>query len=779
MQRYLLLTIFSLILSSSNWAFAQTEPLTVETIMQDATKWIGTSPHNIWWGKDNQTVYFFWNPDKNPADSVYEYNLKTKKISKSEEQSISYRPSPYQNIEAAKRLYYQNGDLYRETDKGKPEALLTQINGLSEAYYGISDKLYIVLNNNLYRIDKEGTFSQLTNFVKGKENKKNDKLNQQDAWLNNDQLAYFEVLKERKSKRELQEQNKKKPKKLISIYTGDAQLSNITISPDEQYITFLLAHSAKSTNTIVPDYVTESGYTEDLNARPKVGSLSDYTQLGIFNINEDTVFYASTAGLPGFDMLPEFTQLYPNQKYVRDTSVMIHGPWYSGNYAKMPLFEIRSMDNKDRWIALYDLANKNWKVIDHQRDEAWISGPGIGWLYSPGTLGWMPDGQHVYYQSEADGFSHLYQTNISTLKTTQLTEGKFEIYDPVISKNKKYWYFQANKDDAGSRQFYRMPLQGGNLSALTTGQGRHDVTLSPDEKHMAILYSSANQPPELYIQPTGLAKPANRITHSQTQAWQAYDWMVPEFIQFKARDGKDVPARLYKPEQPNGAAVVFVHGAGYLQNAHKWWSTYFREYMFHNLLTQKGYTVLDIDYRGSAGYGRDWRTGIYRHMGGKDLDDQVDGAKWLNSEHNIDSERIGIYGGSYGGFITLMALFTQPDVFAAGAALRSVTDWAHYNHPYTSNILNEPATDSLAYAQSSPIYFAEGLTKPLLICHGMVDTNVHFQDVVRLAQRLIELKKEDWEMAVYPVEGHGFVEPSSWTDEYSRILKLFEEELKE
>jgi dipeptidyl aminopeptidase/acylaminoacyl peptidase len=124
-----------------------------------------------------------------------------------------------------------------------------------------------------------------------------------------------------------------------------------------------------------------------------------------------------------------------------------------------------------------------------------------------------------------------------------------------------------------------------------------------------------------------------------------------------------------------------------------------------------------------------------------------------------------------------MAMFTTPDTFAAGAALRPVTDWAHYNHGYTSNILNVPASDLEAYKKSSPIYFAEGLKHALLICHGMVDTNVHFQDTVRLVQRLIELRKENWEVAVYPVEDHGFVRPTSWADEYKRIFKLFEENL--
>jgi dipeptidyl aminopeptidase/acylaminoacyl peptidase len=207
---------------------------------------------------------------------------------------------------------------------------------------------------------------------------------------------------------------------------------------------------------------------------------------------------------------------------------------------------------------------------------------------------------------------------------------------------------------------------------------------------------------------------------------------------------------------------------------HNWWSQYYREYMFHHLLAERGYVVLDIDYRASAGYGRDWRTAIYRHMGGKDLDDHVDGSRWLQQNYGIDPKRVGIYGGSYGGFITLMALFNESQDFGAGAALRAVTDWAHYNHGYTGRILNLPQDDTLAYRRSSPIYFAEGLQDPLLITHGMVDVNVHFSDVVRLAQRLIELGKTDWEMAIYPVEDHGFVEPSSWADQYRRILELFE-----
>jgi dipeptidyl aminopeptidase/acylaminoacyl peptidase len=306
------------------------------------------------------------------------------------------------------------------------------------------------------------------------------------------------------------------------------------------------------------------------------------------------------------------------------------------------------------------------------------------------------------------------------------------------------------------------------------------MALSPDGKYLAYRYSYQTKPWELYLQETkSNAKPSQVTDKAMSDSFKLYTWRDTKIFTFKARDGADVRARIYEPKQgtKNNAAVIFVHGAGYLQNEDYWWSYYFREMMFNNLLADKGYTVMDIDYRGSAGYGRDWRVGIYRYMGGKDLDDEVDGARYLVQQYGIDATRIGIYGGSYGGFMTLMALFTQPDIFKAGAALRPVTDWAHYDDGYTSAILNEPFTDSIAYARSSPINFANGLKNHLLICHGMIDVNVHFQDVVRLTQRLIELGKDNWQIAPYPVEDHGFVEPSSWTDEYKRILKLFDENL--
>jgi len=178
-------------------------------------------------------------------------------------------------------------------------------------------------------------------------------------------------------------------------------------------------------------------------------------------------------------------------------------------------------------------------------------------------------------------------------------------FDVTISIDKKYIYVMTNEVHPGERNFYKLQVAGGKAEKLTSMTGANEVSLSPDEKWIAFRNSYSNKPWELYLQETKPNSKPQQITNSLTSEFKSYAWRDPEVTTFKARDGADVYIRLFKPSKPNGAAVVFVHGAGYLQNAHKWWSTYFREYMFHNLLADKGYTVIDMDYRASAGYGRD------------------------------------------------------------------------------------------------------------------------------------------------------------------------------
>jgi dipeptidyl aminopeptidase/acylaminoacyl peptidase len=773
-----------LLLAPALWAQKTLAPLTVEKIMRDQ-RWIGTSPSNPYWSADGRYLFFSWNPENNKADSLYYITLADRtprKATVEMRQTVpSFNSIVYNTAETA-YAYVKDGDLFY-VDALKKERRVTQTvdNESSPQFINNDKSIVFSRSQNLYAWDiATGLTRQLTNFIRGAATKEAP-LNAQEKWLQQDAISMSKVLQERKAMREATEAYNKriKSKELRSIYTDDKMVFGTVVSPDGRFVAYRMTRQPANTkNTIIPNYVTESGFTTDINGRTKVGAPQSASELYIFDREKDTVFLVKTEVIPGVSDATDFAKDYPS----KDTSkrkalpraVSVRGPVWN-DQGTQAVVEIRSADNKDRWIMLLDPATGKLTGIDRQRDEAWIAGPGIF-----GMPTWL-DEHTILYQSEATGYSHVYKANVQTGAKTQLTSGKYEVSGLQLSKDKKYLYFITNELHPGDYQLYRMPVTGGAKERITTTTGINRATLSPDEKSVAVLYSYANKPWELFLQETTPGSKAQQVTSlAQSEEFKSYAWKDPEIVTFTARDGATVYARLYKPANPHPTrpAVIFVHGAGYLQNVHKGWSTYSREYMFHNLLADQGYTVLDIDYRGSEGYGRDWRTGIYRYMGGKDLTDQVDGAAYLVKAHGIDAKRIGIYGGSYGGFITLMGMFTQPDVFAAGAALRSVTDWAHYNHGYTSNILNEPYADSIAYRKSSPIYYAEGLRGHLLMCHGMVDVNVHFQDIVRLTQRLIELGKNNWELAVYPVEDHGFVEPSSWTDEYKRILKLFEQVLK-
>ena len=770
--------------------------LTVEKIMRDP-KWIGTQPSGLNWSENSQNLYFNWNPEGNPADSLYKItpaNQTPVRVTDAERQATARERMGVRNKANTKKLLVENGKIVMEDIKtGTKKTLVSLVERASNPSFNLDEsKVIFNMGDNIFSLHlSSGEILQLTDFRRGNDQNNGrgrggNQQSEQDEWLEKDQMALFEVLRDRRERRQSGGRrgsfmmNTESEEPLLPIYTGSKNLSNATLSPDERFVTYALVEfpfSAKRAE--VPNYVTESGYTEMINTRPKVGADQSKGEMYVFDRKTNKTYAVNIEDLPGLNDKPDYWNEYPenaNKEYTRD--VYPSGPSWSedGKYA---VVQFRSSDNKDRWIMLLNPEDGSLKLLDRQRDEAWIGGPGVSGF--GGSSGWLPDNKRFWFMSEESGYAHLYTVDVSNGQKKALTSGNFEVYSPSLSNDKKSWYFSSNEVHPGERHFYKMPLDGGARTKITSMEGHNEVVMSPDEKFLAIRYSYTNKPWELFWMPNRAGAEAKQITEGLTDEWKSYNWMEPEVISFKARDGADVYARLYKPKNrptEGSPAVIFVHGAGYLQNAHKWWSTYFREYMFHNLLAEQGYTVMDIDYRASAGYGRDWRTAIYRHMGGWDLNDNTDGAKYMINELGVDPNSIGIYGGSYGGFITLMALFNEPDVFTSGAALRAVTDWAHYNHGYTSNILNTPVEDSLSYARSSPIYFADGLRGHLLIAHGMIDTNVHFQDVVRLAQRLIELGKDNWEMAVYPLEDHGFVEPSSWTDEYKRILKLFDDTLK-
>ena len=803
--------------------------LTIDSIMR-GFELVGYEPRAVHWSPDSQRVYFQWKQANEPREKdfdTYVVNRDGSGLKKLTEEEAKNAPPVFGEVSKDKKLtvFVDNGDVFIYDNVANRRRQITATNDAeTNAHFTRDQKhIYFTRASNLYVMSLEsGSLVQMTDITTGggitssgaltgttlgqgrgqgqggggraqNAEASQQKGTESQEYIKKEERDLLDIVKRRAEKREQDEEKRKRehPRKPFALGARQTAV-NLQLTPDEKSVIAIVVEQGDGgKNTVVPNFVTESAYTEDIGSRSKVGDTQNTTRLAIVAVDNGEVKWVDHGQKPATPSAADKAAADQEEQGGRgpqarggqgsrategrekERDVQLSSPIWSEDGSKAVLMA-RAADNKDRWVLALDPATGKTRVIVNEHDDAWIDGPGAF------TLGWMKDNQHIYFQSERTGYAHLYSVMYEGGEPKQLTSGNWEVSGVQMSDDKSRFFLTTSEVHPGERQLYTMSPDGGERTKVTSMPGGNQSFLSPDEKMLALIYSYSNKPPELYLQENRPGASAIKVTSSPAPEFWNYSWIDPPIVTFKARDGAEVYARLYKPKnfKKGGPAVIFVHGAGYAQNVHRYWSSYFREYMFHHFLMENGYTVMDVDYRASSGYGRDWRTGIYRHMGGKDLDDQVDAATWLVSEQGVDAKRIGLYGGSYGGFITLMAMFTQPDVFAAGAALRPVTDWAHYNHPYTSNILNVPQKDAEAYKQSSPIYFAQGLRGALLICHGMVDTNVHFQDTVRLVQRLIELRKTGWELAVFPVEDHGFLEPTSWADEYKRIFKLFETNLK-
>ncbi len=751
--------------------------LTVDSIMRGPGL-VGAAPSAVRWSGDSRFVYFEWQKPGEDEASTYVVAREGGEPRKLSDEEARKAPPAGGRWDKARRrlLAIDRGDIviYDRAAGTRRQITKTDGNEGSARWARNDSAITFVQGGNLFLMSVDGGDTLLTQLTNIGPRRADPALTESQRVLRDEEQKLLDIVRQRAERRKESEAEREKdalPRLEISARqtAGDIQLS-----ADGRYawVTVTERPAEAGRTADVPNYVTDSAYAEMIPTRTNVGDAQARTQLAVIDLQQKKAVWVEA-------LEPKREMSWAMPELSDDGRLAVAG--------------VRSADNKDRWLVALDPATGKARVLDHLHDDAWVRGGGVIGRSGAGGFGsgvaFLNDNRAAFL-SERDGWMHLYTVDAAAegAKPVQLTSGPWEIDEARLNADGTKFYITSTEAHPGERQVYVMSAGGGARTRLTMATGAHALTLSPDETAAADVFSYATKPPELYVMPQlalDIAGNVSRqVTTTPTAQWRAFRWIDPKLVTYRTRDGKDVYARLYTPEMigakrdPRKPAVIFVHGAGYLQNAHKYWSSYYREYMFHNLLASRGYVVLDPDYRASSGYGRDWRTAIYRFMGGKDLEDVVDGAKYLVASEKVDPKRIGVYGGSYGGFITLMAMFTTPDVFRAGAALRPVTDWAHYNHGYTSNILNVPQSDLEAYRKSSPIYHAAGLKGALLIAHGMVDTNVHFQDSVRLAQRLIELRKENWELAVYPVENHGFVEETSWADEYKRILKLFEEHLR-
>ena len=787
------LFLFSLTANS----FAQ--DLTLEQIMADPD-WLGNQPEGAYWGPDNRSVYFQQKQQGSELRDLFVVDSNDGAIAQVAE-------SDWSQVSRLAAVYNEAGDLHAWTysgdiylSDGDAVRQVTRTAAAESSPMFMNDgRIAFVRDGQVFLFDRVTGFTeQLSNLQFEKDPTDEESF---DVLRAHQERLYGQLRKASKDKEEARERESSlfqldAALSPAPIYFGDKVASQgFALSPDGRRL--LLVTGPKDPDNgkagTMPNYVTASGHVETREVRTRVGrngrsahsvwlvdletgEKSEVDLGDLPGINEDPLAKLRASAIEHYVELGENREKAEERLKAPDTrGIQIWGTQWSADGSEVALW-VHANDNKDRWIATVDF--ENLKLVSQHRsnDEAWVN------VYH-GEYGWLKDNQTLWFLAEDHGYLGIYTKHIDKRRSQSLVAGKHVVFDPALGPSGKFIYYRANVEHPGIYEIWRLNVASGKSEQLSSLGGVNEVSVSPDESKLLITHSQINRHPELFVQDNKPGATARQITDTMSAEYKAIDWQQPAIVEVPSSH-VDAPifTKVYLPADHDRSreypAVMFVHGAGYTQNSDMGWPYYFREGMFHNLLTQQGYVVFDMDFRASEGYGRDWRTAIYRQMGVPELEDFHDGVDYMVERYGVDRERIGVYGGSYGGFMTFVAMFRAPGLFQAGAALRPVSDWSHYNHGYTSNILNTPDIDPEAYLISSPIEYADGLQDPLLIAAGMQDDNVFFQDSVLVVQRLIELKKENFEIALYPQDPHGFVHPESWLDEYRRIYKLFEENLK-
>lgn len=806
--------ILSLLVAAAAAATGAAE-LSLERIMADPD-WLGRQPENPYWADDGRSVYFERKVAGSQERRLHQVALDgtaLREYGAGERHQADFRGGVW-SADRRLKAYARNGDLFvKDVDAGVVRQLTrTAAEDADPRFMAGDDRIRFRRDGQIFVRELDSGLEYQPVVLRFEED---PDAQAPDTYHSRQQARLLQHVRERKADEQAERARDRTARRSDPtrvpepVYLGDAvALKAAELSPDGRFMLLVLMPEDPDAKIAgqsdeMPDFVTESGYVEHREVRALVGTGAPRSdQVILLDLADHERHEVSFAALPGIheDPLADLRRRQPDQggaadgeheadgrsgePFTRAVEVASGGRrderrgngihWSDDGTALV--LQVFSHDHKDRWITRVDLADGHVETLHRMTDPAWIN-------WDMNQLGFLRGTTTLYFTSEESGYSQLYTLALPEPRVRRLTEGTFVVSNVVQSPDGQYLYYEANPVHPGSYDVYRHDLRAARSEAVTDLGGLNDFVLSPDGTRLLVSHSTTTRPPELHVQRARPGAEPARLTSTVSDAFLAIDWVEPEIVPIpSSHQDRPIYSRVYGRGAAPGVgprpAVVFVHGAGYLQNAHHGWSRYFREFMFHSLLVQQGYVVLDMDYRASAGYGRDWRTAIYRQMGTPELEDLRDGVHWLVQNANVDGARVGVYGGSYGGFMTLMALFKAPDLFAAGAALRPVTDWAHYSQGYSGRILNRPDVDPEAYARSSPIEFAEGLSAPLLIAHGMRDDNVFFKDSVRLVQRLIELQKTGWESAIYPVEPHAFREPSSWLDEYRRIYALFERHLQ-
>jgi dipeptidyl aminopeptidase/acylaminoacyl peptidase len=457
------------------------------------------------------------------------------------------------------------------------------------------------------------------------------------------------------------------------------------------------------------------------------------------------------------------------------------------------LVDRQTPDFKRRTISVGSVAGGEPRLVHEDvKDKFWsMTGDARGGSQA------SPDGKWISFVSDRDGWDHIYVAASSGGAPIQITKGQYEAWRPSWSPDGTRLAFDSNEgSNPGNRHLRVVTLTGdpahATIATVTKGRGTNiDGQWSPDGRSLVYQHTDPQNSADLYVVDVTKAGAAPiRLTDSMPAAIDRAALVEPELVHYPGPDGKQVPAYLFVPKNLDRTrkhpAIVWVHGDGVNQNYDGWHvqRNYAVYYSFHQYLLQQGYVVLAPDYRGSIGYGSAWREGVYMDVGGNDFKDAAMSADYLRTLSYVDADRLGIWGLSYGGFFTLLAVTERPTAFRAAVDVAGVADYAmYYDDPYhgtwTASRIGTPEQNPQVYAQASPVSHIDRLARPLLVLHGTADVNVPYLHSVRLIDAALKSNKGPLvEFMTYPGEFHYFTREHVLRDAWTRVDGFFAKWLK-
>ncbi|HEX5693307.1 MAG TPA: DPP IV N-terminal domain-containing protein, partial [Arenimonas sp.] len=588
-------------------ALAQ-EPLTLDQAMAHPD-WIGPPVESAWWSLDGDRALYTLKREGSPVRDTWTVPVAGGEPMKVEGDALEDLDAARPVFDASRRqaVFVRNGDVFLRVLDGPLVQLTRTTDTEADPRFGADGRSVIWrVGHDWFRWASDTRLVQPAALPRAEKDPDADP--EKDA-LREHQLRLSTQLAREKAFREAERENAEALREADAsraaapVYLGEKiEITDSAMSPDGRWL--LVVTEAKDYEDgregTMPKYVTESGYEEVEDVRTRVGrNPPQGQQLVLVDLADGSHRELSLSALPGIgnDPLAQLRKAAGQDPLEGERPVRF-GPLLWNDSGTNVAVMARAVDNKDRWIATVNLDDGKLRSAHRLTDPAWIN-----WGFN--DFGWLPGGRTLWYLSEESGFSHLY-TVVPGERASRLTSGRWEASSPQWSPDGVTAYFVCNREWPGDYEVCAVPSTGGEVREITSLDGVEDFTLSPDGSQLLLRWSESYVPPQLAVQPVAGGE-ARKLTDTRSAEFAAREWLAPEIVKVPSSHGAgDIWAKLYRPEtlEPGRKypVVMFVHGAGYLQNVHERWPAYFREQMFHQLLVENGFIVLDMDYRASEGY---------------------------------------------------------------------------------------------------------------------------------------------------------------------------------